>query len=432
MRTAIVLFCLTASWLTGESWHGTYSLSDHDYGSAVAFAPDGGIVLGVMSGNYYDSEQSTVLLKIDPAGSIVWQRRWGIWGTMGLAVGSDGTIWVAQGVEGTRDIYLLHLDRNGDSLGSRRIRSHSADEFGYGGRLKAIPDGWMLMGADWVIRLNADGWPVWARGYSSLIGLIDIAVGSDGNYWLAGAEEGWNAALLGVSAADGSVLAAYRYPRHTEQWSSVDSSFLSVRHFPDGTLMAVAKSDVGHHLSDSWVVRLDGDGSVLSQQIAGFSATAAAIHADGYAVIGYSSSSPYWAGVPQAIVAVSPEAGALWSAEYIHGWEYSYFWGLAMDPLGRIAFAGSGSLMMEPGQDEPVVVATAGILETDGTVPGCGFLSVRTEDSDSLSLGRESFEVASEILPLDIQGVDIRVVDAQGTVDYCHASGNHRRPLGRP
>jgi hypothetical protein len=433
-----MLCCLVASGLAGDSWHGTYAISNYEYGTAVAIAPDGDIILGIESGHDYDVERSTVLLKIDPAGTIVWQRQWGIWGTIGLAVGSDGAIWVAQGVEGTRDIYLLHLDGNGDLLGSRRIRLHSAEELGSIVRLKAVQDELLLLGYEYswpegpyfAIRLNAGGWPVWDREFEPFIRLSDVDVGLEGAYWLSGAEGRLDAILLKLSAGDGSIQAAFRYPRSSDYWSNLESIFLSVRQMSDGTLMGVARSDVGHHLSDSWVVRLDGDASVLSYKVTGYSATAAAIHADGYALIGYSP--PYFSSSRQAIVAISPESGALWSAEYVHDWEYSYFSELGVDPLGRVAFAGSGSLPWEPGQDMPVVVATAGMLEPDGTVPGCGFVRARAWDSDELSLVREPLEVGSYELPIDMRIVDINVVHAHGFADICHATGNHRRPTGMP
>lgn len=187
------------------SWQKTYSLLMEARGNAIEPTNDGGYIVVGYGGQILIGTGDFVsllwLLRLDAEGSVIWQKSFGYLGESGADVHqtSDGGFIVAGSTRsfgaGELDTWVLKLDGAGSVIWQKTyggtgndiatdvqevegkyLVSGSTRSFGAGGW-----DGWLLM-------LNVDGTIAWQKTYggSDYDILYSIDLMSDGSYLLTG------------------------------------------------------------------------------------------------------------------------------------------------------------------------------------------------------------------------------------------------------
>lgn len=145
-------------------WFKTWGMPDaSEKGQGIAVAPDGNIVVagvGPRAGDPFAFQFDAVVLKVDADGNVIWQRAFGGGDVAdsrgGVAVGSDGSAYIAGGFQGP------------------------------GGGNAFINDALLL-------KVSADGTLEWARTWGGKSGDFaeDVAVAPDGNVIFVGGTDSY-------------------------------------------------------------------------------------------------------------------------------------------------------------------------------------------------------------------------------------------------
>ena len=307
-------------------WDRSYGGTGSDYLKALLAMPDGGLIAAGHSdsllGDRHDAYgySDAWMVRLDSSGDLLWERSFGgdsYDSAKSVARTADGGFivgaWSSSGSNGNKtsfnfgktDYWLIRLDGDGNKIWDRSFGGLDEDylqtvlQTADGGFLLAgssvsSPGGTKtstnfsgsLFGSDfWVIRTDSDGNKLWERTYG----------GTDSEY-LASA----------VAAGDGGFLLAGTSYSGTNGNKTVDQ--------------------IGY--GDYWVVRIDGDGTVLWQAAFGGQSTdsleSAAKTSDGGFVLGgisYSDPGPaktspgfgtgdYW------VVRIDAQGNPLWDAAF--------------------------------------------------------------------------------------------------------------------
>ncbi len=241
-------------------WQHTFGTSGNDRARTVAAAPDGGFFVGGFQAGGGPGDRDAWLLRVDAAGTPLWEQRFGGPGDDGVfhvAPLADGgaavTGYVQTGGARGFDLWVARLAADGTALWQQWF---DRGRFDAGTAVVPLPGGGLAVtGATrrddtngrldaWILRLDAaTGEPEWQR-----------VLGGDGN-----------------DAAWGAVAVA------------------------DGLLVGAATESRGAGSTDAWLIRLDGAGAVLWERTHGGALwdrpTALAATPDGgFVVAGYTTS----------------------------------------------------------------------------------------------------------------------------------------------
>jgi hypothetical protein len=180
-------------------------------GEGVAVAQDGSVYL---SGGTSSLADGAFVVKFDAAGNLVWQKTWGIAETESggdVAVGPDGSVYTTSvvprpGVDFEFDVVVVKLDPAGNLVWQR---AYAAGEIvdGRGGITVASDGSVYVAGAlqtsksnavdmdVLLLKLAADGTLVWDRTWGGKDGEepLAVAVGADGNVLFAGGTSSFGA-----------------------------------------------------------------------------------------------------------------------------------------------------------------------------------------------------------------------------------------------
>lgn len=136
-------------------WQQRWGSANHEEGQGVAVAPDGSVyVAGVATRPNGDFEFDVVLLKLNAAGTLIWQRAYAAGEVAdargGVAVAPDGTIYVAGGLQEPRqqivdlNVLLVKFAPDGTLLWDRSWGGRDGDD---AGDVAVAPDGTVLLAA---------------------------------------------------------------------------------------------------------------------------------------------------------------------------------------------------------------------------------------------------------------------------------------------
>jgi uncharacterized delta-60 repeat protein len=268
------------------TWQKTYGGTGDDEVSSMLQTADGGYILtGETNSFNASSSYDCWVLKLDPVGSVVWQKTYGGSGVdwaYSVQQTSDGG-YVVAGSTGSfgaigLDVWVLKLDSAGGVTwqktygGDGNDRAYSVQQTSDGGYIVAGDTlSFGAIGYDfWVLKLFANGSVTWQRDYGS--GIYDLAYSvqqtSDGGYILAGATNrssavDWDFWVLKLFA-DGTVNWSKTYGGNGYDWAR------SIQQTSDGGYIVSGYTDsFGAGYGDFWVLKLNSIGDVTWQKAYG-------------------------------------------------------------------------------------------------------------------------------------------------------------------
>jgi len=260
-------------------WSHTYGGSGHDGCLAVKQTSDGGYAMAGLSNSFGTGDYDFWLVKTDSVGDSLWSRVYGGSehdGCLALEHTADGGYVLAGYTDsygaGDRDMWLLKVDANGDSLWSRTFGGSAYD---YCWTMIQTSDGGFALAGEtdcWgagdkdirLVKTDANGDSLWSHTYggSGYEGCFDVQQTSDGGYILAGYTPSFGAggrdAWLVKTDANGDSLWSRTFGGSGEEraWS--------VRETADGGyIVAGITASFGSGSNDFWLIRTDPNGNSL-------------------------------------------------------------------------------------------------------------------------------------------------------------------------
>ncbi|HUS16862.1 MAG TPA: hypothetical protein VM536_17840 [Chloroflexia bacterium] len=233
-------------------WQRTWGGPANEGAEAVAVAPDGTVYLSGATTSFGSGDTQLFVVQFAPDGSLRWQRTWGPASGQGVAVAPDGAVYVAgvaprPGGGFAFDLVLLKLDATGALIWQR---AYAAGEIADArGGVAVGPDGAIYVAGGLqqprqrIVDLNTlllkfapDGSLAWDREWGGRSGdePADVAVAADGTVLLAGNTNSYGAgsddAFLIQVRPDGRGLAGQTWGgAGIDHSGGVDSA-------PDGTI----------------------------------------------------------------------------------------------------------------------------------------------------------------------------------------------------
>lgn len=239
----------------------------------AAVAPDGSVYV---TGLTFVDGNRALLLKFGPDGTLLWQRVFG--GNAhgdGIAVGSDGSVYVAGGLRDAgdaEDLFVIKLSPEGVPLwfktsGASGVSEHAqgiaigGDGNVYVAGVAPRPSEPFLGEFDAVVlKIDPAGTIIWQRAFAG--GDVTdarggIAVAADGSLYVAGGFQGLsgsgvtNDGLIVKVTSDGDLVWARR-------WENSFAEGVAVA--PDGRIVFVGQTSPDEGGSDALIARLEPNG----------------------------------------------------------------------------------------------------------------------------------------------------------------------------
>jgi len=257
--------------------------------NAIRRIDDGGyLVLSyttvVVPANQVNYVESGRVQKLDAAGNVAWQRSVVVDGFLSAVASpsppaTEGEFVVAGSTTTFPwDALVAKLDAVGNIVwlrtfgeagheAARSIEATSDGAYIVGGHTSSSGDG----GHDaWVLKLDSDGNVIWQRAYGGpgLDSAASVRPTADGGYIVAGHTSSFGAGSLDAWLVKldhiGNVVwqktyGGVEYDGFSSVWQTADGGYLAA-----GTTMSFGGGD-----QDAWVLKVDPDGSVVSQRTYG-------------------------------------------------------------------------------------------------------------------------------------------------------------------
>jgi PKD repeat protein len=340
-------------------WTKSWSVAGGSATSVMATADGGYLVSGSTPAGIF-GESTFWLASLDAAGSIRWQRSYGVFlFALPLPLDAGGTLvlgTVVDMISFAQSLELLRLDGNGQILWQKVISSGVAGGTVFGMPIPLADGGFLLTGAtaesygdgdSWVARISSSGALLWQKRYG-----------------FAGADD---ALFAAVPLSGGGFL--------LEGFLSTDTGS-------------------GNSTDDAWFVRVDDQGSIVWQQRYGGPADETLVAfelADG-SLLASGGTSSYGAGGMDALLMKLTGSGAIsWAKSYGAAGDESLY--ATVDPTGGFLLEGdSDSFDGGKGDGWLAKVSSTGTMEWQRLFGGSG--------TESLGLGARSDSLPVEAPPL--------------------------------
>jgi hypothetical protein len=278
-------------------WNKTYGGSAN-WKVSLVNTSDGGYALS----------SSSVLVKTDPAGNVIWNRTYGatglsyppiVWSLIGT---SDGGYALAGDAGGGAASLLVKTDPGGNVMWARTYGELAAGGT-YGGLLvvnvvvQTSDGGYALAGPGqdgrfWLVKTDASGMVEWDMNYGGIPGewATSMVQTSDGGYALAGWTESFGSGYKDFWLVKTDASGNMQWNK-TYGGTSYDSASSVIQTNDGGYALAGGSTSFGP--DTSWLVKTDQSGNVVWNKTYGGSSTALSViqtNEGGYATAGYTDS----------------------------------------------------------------------------------------------------------------------------------------------
>ena len=267
-------------------WAKTYGGPKNDEANAVVLTKGGDvIVVGWINGS--NTNKEVWVFKLNPNGSVIWQKIYGKGEATAVALTPDGGIVLAgyttvNPLEVTA--WILKLSQNGNLIwrrayDNRRALAVAVAPNGDIIAVGSINTGLEVVGAStntrfWVIRLSENGKVAWQKSYEGVgtCAARAVAVAPNGDIVVTGWTLGYGPGPAGGKEniwvfrlrGDGSVI----WQRVYGTPEADNSTAVAVA--PDGDIILVGwTKGVSMYITDAWILRLEGNGSIIWQRAYG-------------------------------------------------------------------------------------------------------------------------------------------------------------------
>ncbi len=264
-------------------WQRTYGGPGGDGISKIFPLEDGGYLAVGYTDSFGAGQQDAWVLRLDGAGSILWQRTYGgpgdDWGGLCTPAGDGGFVLAGYtepsgGGQEQQDVWVFKIDADGHVVWQKTFGSSAGE---CANDILRMGDGFLIPGQSWVnqdsyfgwlIKLDASGSVLWQRRYDggsfdfTLNGVTPLAtggfVGIGVTYEGGGSSNGW------VGRLDDSGAFVWQKTLRTEK----ADYFYDAVGMPDGGCVLAGfnypyPSEPNN--ADVWAVKVDGSGNLLWQ-----------------------------------------------------------------------------------------------------------------------------------------------------------------------
>ncbi len=332
------------------TWSARYGGPGSEEMEGLLATQDGGLVVVGSTDSFQDEEGDGWIVALQGDGQVRWQRTYGgdeDDGLLDIRQTPDGGFvavgWTRSFGAEQADVWILRLDEEGQVLWSKVYGGPGMEQ---AWSVALVGDGGFLVaggttsfgagGADfWVLRLDAQGEPVWQRTYGGPRDdggggtyeefVVRALVDREGHYVLASETASFGAGETDIWVIqlrpDGSIRwqKAYGGPEEETTWSLVELA--DGGYLVPGVTVSFAPDASG----DLWALRLEPDGAIRWQKAYGLPAlwdealSAGATRDGGVVIGGYLDEGTDWDGT---LLRLDGD-GQLWARRrYEHGWDW--------------------------------------------------------------------------------------------------------------
>jgi hypothetical protein len=330
----LVILCTLTSVCWGQSyWKRSYGGSGNDFAYAITPTLDGNFIVAGSTSSFGNGDREVYLLKINVNGDTLWARTYGGTGydeAYAITPTSDGNFIVAGYTEsfgaGSHDVYLLKIKPNGDTLWTRTYGGIGDDEalaitptsdgnFIAAGCTSSFGDNYFDV---YLIKIKPNGDTLWTKTYGGA-----YYGGVYNNFALAISPTPDGNFIVAVSSSPFIVLLKITSIGDTlwsktykRNWGNVPLSIISTS---DGNFIAAGcTSSFGDVSSDIYVIKINPNGDTLWTRTYGetgnYEATTITSTSDGNFIVAGTTSSIGAGNV--FLLKIKPSGDTLWTKTY--------------------------------------------------------------------------------------------------------------------
>ncbi|MCK4412317.1 MAG: T9SS type A sorting domain-containing protein [Candidatus Eisenbacteria sp.] len=260
-------------------WTATYGGINEERGYSVQQTTDGGYIIAGTTCSYGAGTYDVWLVRADTDGTELWAKTFGgtswDWGWSAQQTQDGGYIitgYTESYGPGVSAVWLIKTDEDGNSIWTKTFGGSSSD---YGCSVQQTSDeGYIIVGDTysygagsrdiWLIRTNSDGDSLWTRtfGGSSSDGATSVRQTEDGGHIVTGYTKSFGAGEADVwtikTDCNGATVWAETYGGAQSDYGS------SVRQTVDGGYFTVGYTEsYGAGNDDVWLIRTASNGDTL-------------------------------------------------------------------------------------------------------------------------------------------------------------------------
>jgi len=387
----VLPFGPATTWAQGHTWARSYGGGLGEGAWTIQQTSDGGFAVAGWTWSFGAGDSDIWILKLRADGTIQWQRTYGGYDDDAADLiyqASDGgyvvTGYTASYGAGAIDVWLLKLGADGAVQWQKTYGGRAEDEAV--GIQQTLDGGYIVAGETdsfgagdwdvWLLKLGADGAVQWQKTYggprSETTSADPVQQTADGGYIVTG-----RTASFGAGGYDVWMLKLDE--NGTVQWQKTyggpgDDEAHAVRQtLNGGYVVAGYTASFGAGATDIWVIKLDGQGTILWQKTFGGEGTdlTFSVHPtfDGGCVVGGYTWS-FGAGASDFWVLKLSQNGTL-------QWQKTYG-GPARDEAASIRQTSEGGYVVAGGTESFAGGWDFWVLRlgADGDIPGCPLVAI--------------------------------------------------------